>query len=201
MHGWGWTIHSEPSFIHYIFRTKHCFYWPGFDKMYYLESLISNLLTEKLCFSNGLLDPWSSGGVISSVSKSAIAVVIPEAAHHLDLRASNPLDPTSVTVARQYYRQVIWDWIRSHKSSHWSGEFILINITLWIEMWKWWLCCYLMICLVLPSLHPNNNNCWLFYFFRSTQGRLVSSYKLEVFVIILLITFNAIRLTDVMLRF
>jgi lysosomal Pro-X carboxypeptidase len=31
-----------------------------------------------IVFSNGLLDPWRGGGVMQDVSKSLVAVVIPE---------------------------------------------------------------------------------------------------------------------------
>lgn len=68
--------------------------------------------------SNGLLDPWSSGGVLSDVSKTAVAVLIPEGAHHLDLRASNALDPVSVRGARSLHRVSIKRWIAEY---HYGG--------------------------------------------------------------------------------
>lgn len=44
-------------------------------------------------FSNGLLDPWSSGGVLQNISDSLVAVIIPEGAHHLDVSAALPSEP------------------------------------------------------------------------------------------------------------
>ena len=58
-----------------------------------------------IVFSNGLLDPWSSGGVLKPVGGTT-ALIIPEGAHHLDLRASNPKDPVSVVDARKKERCV-----------------------------------------------------------------------------------------------
>lgn len=56
------------------------------------------------------MDPWSSGGVMHNISKTVQAVIIPESAHHLDLRASNSQDPESVIKARQYYKNWIKKW-------------------------------------------------------------------------------------------
>nr|XP_033334208.1 lysosomal Pro-X carboxypeptidase [Megalopta genalis] len=67
-----------------------------------------------IVFSNGLLDPWSSGGVLKNLSSSAIAILIPEGAHHLDLRGSNENDPYSVILARKYHRYFIRQWIKEY---------------------------------------------------------------------------------------
>jgi hypothetical protein len=40
-----------------------------------------------------------------------VTVIIPEGAHHLDLRASNPGDPQSVIDARKTERKYIRKWI------------------------------------------------------------------------------------------
>lgn len=64
-------------------------------------------------FSNGLLDPWSSGGVLKSQSDSVVAIVIPNGAHHLDLRGSNKADPADVISARNLEKKYIASWIKS----------------------------------------------------------------------------------------
>lgn len=65
-----------------------------------------------ILFSNGGLDPWSSGGVTYNISDSLVSIMIPEGAHHLDLRFSNDLDPPSVRAARAMELQYFWEWIR-----------------------------------------------------------------------------------------
>lgn len=72
--------------------------------------------TQQSCVlpSNGLLDPWSGGGVLHSVSDSLVAVVIPNGAHHLDLRAATPEDPPEVKAARQLEMQFVSKWIAKH---------------------------------------------------------------------------------------
>lgn len=66
-----------------------------------------------IVFSNGLMDPWSSGGVLSNVSETVIAVVIPDGAHHLDLMFDHPADPPSARVARAAEESQIRAWIKS----------------------------------------------------------------------------------------
>ncbi|XP_053975185.1 lysosomal Pro-X carboxypeptidase [Hylaeus volcanicus] len=68
-----------------------------------------------IVFSNGLLDPWTSGGVLRNLSSSAVAIIIPEGAHHLDLRSSNVNDPYSVIYARKYHRYFIKIWIKEYR--------------------------------------------------------------------------------------
>lgn len=65
-----------------------------------------------IIFSNGLLDPWSAGGVTKNISDSLVAVIIEEGAHHLDLRHKNPLDPPSVVRARNTEKFYMTKWIK-----------------------------------------------------------------------------------------
>ncbi|VVC30216.1 Alpha/Beta hydrolase fold,Peptidase S28 [Cinara cedri] len=78
------------------------------EKTYGGKNLIA---ASNIIFSNGLLDPWSSGGVLQTISKTVRAVVMAESAHHLDLRASNVLDPESVIKTRKFHKNWIKKWI------------------------------------------------------------------------------------------
>ena len=64
-----------------------------------------------IVFSNGGFDPWSRTGVTSTVSRSVIAVTIPEGAHHLDLFFEHPDDPGSVRAARSMERREMRRWV------------------------------------------------------------------------------------------
>ncbi len=63
-------------------------------------------------FSNGLLDPWSSAGILNATHPSVIIAVIPEGGHHLDLFFSNPMDPPSVVAARTVQVAAMRDWVQ-----------------------------------------------------------------------------------------
>lgn len=67
-----------------------------------------------IVFSNGLLDPWSGGGVLRSTNDEIQIVIIPDGAHHLDLRASHKDDPESVIVARKIELAAIRRWIQNY---------------------------------------------------------------------------------------
>lgn len=66
-----------------------------------------------IVFSNGLLDPWSSGGVKHNISESVTAILLPHGAHHVDLFFSNANDTWDITWAREYHRQQIRTWINA----------------------------------------------------------------------------------------
>lgn len=68
-----------------------------------------------IIFSNGGLDPWSSGGVTKNISDSLVAIVIPDGAHHLDLRYNNEFDPESVLKARAMEVDYFKQWIMQAK--------------------------------------------------------------------------------------
>eukprot|EP00051_Salpingoeca_urceolata_P010330 m.126034 g.126034 ORF g.126034 m.126034 type:complete len:497 (-) comp16670_c0_seq3:163-1653(-) len=71
---------------------------PGYvGEMFSLEKLNA---TSRIIFSNGLLDPWWPGGVLENVNPKVIAVKIPDAAHHQDLREAMPVEGQAVREAR-----------------------------------------------------------------------------------------------------
>ncbi|XP_076040777.1 lysosomal Pro-X carboxypeptidase-like [Oratosquilla oratoria] len=73
-----------------------------------------------IVFSNGLLDPWHSGGVMEDVNPTVVALIIPEGAHHIDLRSSNPDDPPSLTATRRLEKEHISRWIRQYAQEQMS---------------------------------------------------------------------------------
>lgn len=77
-----------------------------------------------IVFSNGLLDPWSSGGILKDINPSVVALLIPEGAHHLDLRGRNIADPQSVFMVRRDEKENIARWIAQ---AYKAGEAKLIN--------------------------------------------------------------------------
>lgn len=70
-----------------------------------------------LNFSNGGLDPWSAGGVTENITHSLVSILIPEGAHHLDLRYSNDLDPPSVRAARALELKYFQTWIKQYQKA------------------------------------------------------------------------------------
>eukprot|EP01087_Luapelamoeba_hula_P025072 TRINITY_DN977_c0_g1_i1.p1 TRINITY_DN977_c0_g1~~TRINITY_DN977_c0_g1_i1.p1 ORF type:complete len:531 (+),score=76.80 TRINITY_DN977_c0_g1_i1:216-1595(+) len=80
-------------------------HWGGFSSFYAGSNII---------FSNGLLDPWHTSGVLHNVSDTVVAIVIPESAHHFDLRGPHPDDPVFVQHAREQEDRIIGGWIHDY---------------------------------------------------------------------------------------
>ena len=74
--------------------------------------------SSNIIFSNGLLDPWSGGGILRTFSDKIDVVLIPEGAHHLDLRSNNPLDPASVKMARKFHMKRFREWISAYATKY-----------------------------------------------------------------------------------
>ncbi|XP_031243250.1 lysosomal Pro-X carboxypeptidase isoform X1 [Mastomys coucha] len=70
-----------------------------------------------IIFSNGDLDPWSGGGVTKDITDTLVAINILEGAHHLDLRAHNAFDPSSVLLSRLLEVKHMKKWIADFYSN------------------------------------------------------------------------------------
>jgi len=77
-----------------------------------IPTMYNYTTSSRIIFSNGFLDPWWPGGVLTSIEGSdIIALQMRGAAHHLDLRGSDPNDPDDVTQTRVQEAQIINTWL------------------------------------------------------------------------------------------
>nr|TKV99339.1 hypothetical protein SEVIR_8G036400v2 [Setaria viridis] len=83
----------------------------GYDIGNVLKRSASNII-----FFNGLRDPWSTGGVLKSISDSIIALVEPKGAHHVDLRFSSEDDPDWLKQVRAKETRIIARWLKQYYS-------------------------------------------------------------------------------------
>ncbi|GMN39488.1 hypothetical protein TIFTF001_008734 [Ficus carica] len=136
--GWGWQACTEmilptggntkesifpASEWHYSDRVSYC------KLMYGIEPRRTWITTEfggfgiervlkrfgsNIIFFNGLRDPWSGGGVLKNISRSIIAIVAKEGAHHVDLRFSTKEDPEWLKEVRKQEINIIGGWISQY---------------------------------------------------------------------------------------
>ena len=78
--------------------------------------------TTNVFLSNGQLDPWRAAGIQAlppGASQSSMIIrTIKDAAHHLDLRSSHPLDPESVIEVRKEEKEAMHSWIKEWRELH-----------------------------------------------------------------------------------
>ncbi|KAG9456822.1 hypothetical protein H6P81_001330 [Aristolochia fimbriata] len=82
-----------------------------------LEKFATNII-----FSNGLRDPYSSGGVLQNISDSIVAVYTTEGSHCLDILASSSKDPDWLTKQRDTEVKMIEGWIAEYKADLVTGK-------------------------------------------------------------------------------
>lgn len=104
---WNYQEFSDDCYAQWGVRPR--LEWPYIE--YGGKNLSDFRYFTNIAFTNGNLDPWSSGGVLTTVTPSLPAIYIAGGAHHLDLRGSNPNDPASVIAARQQIVALIQKWI------------------------------------------------------------------------------------------
>lgn len=93
------------------------------DKDYSISKFAQS---SNIVFSNGALDPWRSGGIVTDLAPTVRAIVIASAAHHLDLRGASALDPVSVVKAREFHMENMRQWIAEHQAAA-AGETVAVE--------------------------------------------------------------------------
>ncbi|CBI23429.3 hypothetical protein VitviT2T_019541 [Vitis vinifera] len=81
-------------------------YYGGHNIKLILKRFGSNII-----FSNGLRDPYSSGGVLEDISHSIIAVHTPRGSHCLDILPSTEDDPNWLVLQRNVEIEIIHGWL------------------------------------------------------------------------------------------
>ncbi|GLJ47013.1 hypothetical protein SUGI_0992590 [Cryptomeria japonica] len=83
----------------------------GHDIKRVLKDFGSNII-----FSNGLRDPWSSGGVLANISESIVAITTEEGTHCQDIVLSTGDDPAWLKEQKQKEIMIVQKWINDYKN-------------------------------------------------------------------------------------
>ncbi|KAJ8749874.1 hypothetical protein K2173_013789 [Erythroxylum novogranatense] len=86
-------------------------YYGGHDLDLTLRRFASNII-----FSNGLRDPYSSGGVLRNISDNIVAIFTVNGSHCLDIHPEKPGDPDWLVMQRQREIETIKRWISKYHS-------------------------------------------------------------------------------------
>ncbi|KAJ9129359.1 hypothetical protein P3X46_033863 [Hevea brasiliensis] len=79
-----------------------------------IKSVLGNFASN-IIFSNGLRDPWSSGGILEDISDSVVAIHTDEGAHCLDVLSPNATsDPAWLVAQRDKEIKIIAFWLAEY---------------------------------------------------------------------------------------
>ncbi|KAL3530467.1 hypothetical protein ACH5RR_009789, partial [Cinchona calisaya] len=84
-------------------------YYGGHDIKLVLQRFASNII-----FSNGLMDPYSSAGVLENLSSNLLAVYTVKGSHCLDILPAQKSDPWWLVAQRKNEVEIIEGWIKKY---------------------------------------------------------------------------------------
>ncbi|KAF3957968.1 hypothetical protein CMV_017069 [Castanea mollissima] len=98
------SIYGVPPRPHWVTS-----YYGGHDIKLILQRFGSNII-----FSNGLRDPYSTGGVLDNISDTIVAVSTVNGSHCLDILFAKESDPDWLVMQRKVEVRIIEQWITKY---------------------------------------------------------------------------------------
>ncbi|KAI3880093.1 hypothetical protein MKX03_003914 [Papaver bracteatum] len=98
----------------------------GKDIKSVLQVFASNII-----YSNGLKDPYSSGGVLENISDSVVAITTDKGSHCLDLLHKSPDDPKWLVEQREAEIEIIKRWIEEYNALLNFFSFLSLKKPIW----------------------------------------------------------------------
>ncbi|OVA17907.1 Peptidase S28 [Macleaya cordata] len=102
------SLYGVPPRPHWILNE-----YGGHDIKMVLQRFASNII-----FSNGLRDPYSSGGVLKGISDTVVAITTTNGSHCLDLLHKSSDDPKWLVEQRTAEIKLIKGWIKEYNAMH-----------------------------------------------------------------------------------
>ncbi|KAK6163445.1 hypothetical protein DH2020_000309 [Rehmannia glutinosa] len=102
-----YTSCYDTNEYNYVDETELGWRWQGIK-------LVLHRFGSNIIFSNGLKDPYSSGGVLEDISDSIVAVTTLNGSHCIDLLSSTKTDPEWLTIQRNTEVKIIKGWIKKY---------------------------------------------------------------------------------------
>lgn len=76
--------------------------------------LILHRFASNIIFSNGLQDPYSSGGVLKNISSTVVAIYTAKGSHCLDIHGADKSDPDWLVEQRKTEVKIMKKWLAKY---------------------------------------------------------------------------------------